>query len=136
LLSGIKGAPTNGPVTTEIYADDAFEFFQRHFLDRAIANDSGIVHENIETSMSILDLVHHRLDLLRLRYVAIDHQRILQFFGNAFRVGLVLALWVREIIDHASRAAFAEGLDHFGADAAGTASHEDNFAGEIDIGHF
>ena len=24
LLSGIKGAPTNGPVTTEIYADDAF----------------------------------------------------------------------------------------------------------------
>ncbi len=24
LLSGIEGAPTNGPVTTEIYADDAF----------------------------------------------------------------------------------------------------------------
>ena len=24
MLSGIKGAPTNGPVTTEIYADDAF----------------------------------------------------------------------------------------------------------------
>jgi len=24
LLSGMKGAPTNGPVTTEIYADDAF----------------------------------------------------------------------------------------------------------------
>ena len=24
LLNGIKGAPTNGPVTTEIYADDAF----------------------------------------------------------------------------------------------------------------
>ena len=24
LLGGIKGAPTNGPVTTEIYADDAF----------------------------------------------------------------------------------------------------------------
>jgi lipopolysaccharide transport protein LptA len=24
LLSGIKGAPTNGPITTEIYADDAF----------------------------------------------------------------------------------------------------------------
>src|SRR5260370_24863186 len=82
--------------------------------------------------MSILNLIHHRLDLFLLRYVAINHQRILQFLRNTFRIGFVLALRIGEIIDHAGRAAFAESLGHPGADAARAAGYEDNFAGKIE----
>ena len=86
--------------------------------------------------MSILNLFHHRFDLLRLSHVAINHQRILQFLRHTFRIGFVLALRVREIIDHAGRAVFAESFGHLGADAARAAGHEDNFTGKIQcVGH-
>ena len=68
----------------EIDANDALEFFQRQFLDRAIANDAGIVHENVEAAEPFGDLFHHRFDLLRIGHVAIDHERILQFLRDCF----------------------------------------------------
>ena len=82
--------------------------------------------------MSILDLLHHLLDLRRLCYIAINHQRILQFSGDICRVGFVLTLRVREIIDHAGRAAIVESFDHLRADAARAAGNQRNFASEIE----
>ena len=57
-------------------------------------------------------------------------------FGAMGLVGFVLAFWIREIIDDAGRAAFAESFDHLRANAAGASGHENHFAGEIEIRHF
>ena len=85
--------------------------------------------------MSILNLFHHRLDLLRLSHVAINQQRIFQSLGDLFGVSFVLTLWVGKIIDDAFRAPFAESFDHLRADAARAAGHQNDFAGKIEVGH-
>ena len=59
----------------EIHAHHALEFFRRHFFDRAVVDNPGIVHENIEAASLVADLGHHRFDLARLRHVALDHKR-------------------------------------------------------------
>ena len=63
----------------EIDADDALEFVRRHLLNGAIADNPGIVYQDIEPAALILYLLHHRFDLLRLRHVALDYQRFIQF---------------------------------------------------------
>ena len=86
--------------------------------------------------MSILYLLHHRLDLLRLRHVALDHQRIIQFLRHILASDLFCPCGIGHVIDHALRAVFAEGLDHFRAETARAAGDEHDFAGEIErIGH-
>ena len=127
----LSGAPAG-----EIDAHDAFEFVHRHFLNRAIANDAGVVHENVEPAMSILYLFHHRFDLLRLGHVAFDHERILQLLRYALGVGFVSSFRVGDVIHYARGAAFPESLDHFRADPARAARDEHNFAIEIEIRHF
>src|SRR5206468_10544571 len=71
-----SGLLRDGECAGEIHSHDALEFFHRHLLDRAVADDSGIVHENIETAALVADLHHHRFDLLRLCHVALDHERV------------------------------------------------------------
>ena len=60
--------------------------------------------------MSILYLFHHGLDLRRLCDVALDHQRLFQFFRHVLRVGLILPLRIGDVIDHALRAVCAKSL--------------------------
>ena len=48
--------------------------------------------------------------------------------GHTFRIGFVLALGVGEIIHHAFCPTLAEGLDHFGADAACATGHKRNLS--------
>ena len=82
--------------------------------------------------MPILDLFHHRFDLLRLGDIAIDYQRLLQFLRHRVGIGFVLALRISEIIHDAVCAALAESFDHFRADAAGTPGDQDNFVGKVE----
>ena len=75
---------------------------------RAIADDPGVVHENVEPAMSILYLLHHRFDLLRLRHVALDRQAGLSIpVATLVRISFVLSLRIGDVIDHALRAAFS-----------------------------
>ena len=120
----------------EIYAHDAFEFFQRQLLDRAVADDPGVVDQDVEAAEFFADRFHHRLDLFRIGHVALDDQRILQFLGDGFGVRFVLAGGIGDVVHDALRAAFAERLDHLRAETARAAGHEHDFAGEIErIGH-
>ncbi len=120
----------------EIDANDPLEIVHRHFLDGAITDDAGIVHENVEAAMSVLYLLHHGLDLRRLRYVALNHQRLIQFIRHIHRIGLVLSLRIGNVIHHALPAVPLKRLDHLRADSARTARDQHDFAGEIQpIGH-
>ena len=82
--------------------------------------------------MSILYLLHHRFDLLRLRHVAIDYQRFIQFLRYTESIGFVLSLRVGEVIHHALSAACAESFNHLRANTARTACNQRNFPGEIE----
>ena len=86
--------------------------------------------------MSILYLLHHRLDLRRLRYIALDHQRLLQFIRHIHRIRLILSFRVSHVIDHALRAVFAECFNHFRPNPARATSDEHDFASEIEVRHF
>ena len=92
-------------VPMQVDADDALEFVQRHLLDGAIADNPGIVYKDIEPAALILDLLHHRFDLRRLRHVALDYQRFIEFLCYTESIGFVLALSVGDIIHHALRSA-------------------------------
>ena len=116
----------------EIDADDALEFVQRHFLDGAIADNPGIVYEDVEPAALILDLFHHRFDLQRLRHVALDHQRLFQFLCYTQSIGFVLSLRVSDIIHHALCAAGAESLNHLRTNSPRAARNQRNFPGEIE----
>src|SRR4029077_10934976 len=102
----------------EIDADDALEFIRRHLLNGAIADNPGIVYQDIEPTALILYLLHHRFDLLRLRHVALDYQRFIQFLRYTESIGFVLSLRVGDIIHHALRAAGAETSNHLRANPA------------------
>ena len=115
----------------EIHPQHALKFFQGQFLDRSIANDPGVVHENVEPAESFGDRRHHRFDLVRLRHVAFDDERILQPARDVLRIGFVLPLGIADEIDDAVRATIAERFDHRRAEAARTAGHENDFASEI-----
>ena len=116
----------------KIHADHALEFVQRHLLNGAIADNPGIVYQDIESAALILYLLHHRFDLLRLRHVALDHQRFIQLLRYTESIGFVLSLRVGDIIDHALRAAGAESSNHLRANPARAACNQRNFPGEIE----
>ena len=69
----------------EIHPHHALKFLQGQFLDRAIANDPGVVHENVEAAELLGDFLHHRLDLIGLRHVAFDHERVLSIHARRSR---------------------------------------------------
>ena len=115
----------------QINTDDVLEIVQGQFPNGAIADDPGIVHQNVEPAALFLYLLHHRLDLLRMCDVTVDYERVDQCIRHFHRLGLVLALRVREIIHRALRSALPKSLDHFRANAARTTGDEHNFAGEI-----
>ena len=116
----------------EIDADDAFEFLRRHLLNGAIADNAGIVYQDIEPAALILYLLHHHFDLLRLRHVALDYQRFIQFLRYTESIGFVLSLRIGEVIHHALSAACAESLNHLCANTARAACNQRNFPGEIE----
>ena len=123
-------------VPVKIDAHDAFEIFQGQFLDRAVADNPGVVDQDVEAAEFVADRFHHRLDLVRIGHVALDDERIFQLRGDGVGVRFVLAGGVGDVIHDALRAALAERLDHLRAEAARAAGHEHHFAGEIErIGH-
>ena len=81
--------------------------------------------------MSILDLLHHGLDLRRLCHVALDHQRLLQLIRHIHRIRLILTFRVSHVIGHALRAVFPERFDHLRANPARAAGDQHDFASEI-----
>ena len=83
--------------------------------------------ENVQPTMPILYLLHHGLDLRRLRHVAFNHQRLIEFTGYIGRIGLILSLRVGHIIHHALRAALAKCLDHLCANPARAPGDEHDF---------
>src|SRR5262249_886997 len=87
--------------------------------------------EDVESAESLLDLVHHRFDLIRFGHVAIDHQWIPQFGCDLFRIGFVCSCGISNEIDDTLGAACAEGFDHRGPETARTAGHEHDLVGEI-----
>jgi hypothetical protein len=80
----------------------------------------------------ILYLLHHRFDLLRLRHVALDYQRFIQFLRYSESIGFVLSLRVGEVIHHALSAACAESLNPLRANPARAACDQRNVPGEIE----
>ena len=119
-------------VPVKIHAQHAFEFFQRQFLDRAIADDAGVVDQDVEAAETFADLFHHRFGLLRICHIAFDDERLFQFRRNVFRVRFVLPLLIGDVVNDALRAASAERLNHFRAEPARAAGDEHDFAGKIE----
>ena len=81
--------------------------------------------------MSILYLFHHGFDLLRLCYVAFDHERFIQLLRHVQRVGLIFVLCIGDVVHHALRSTCAERFDHLRADSARAARDQHNFPGKI-----
>ena len=69
---------------------------------------------------------------MRLRHVALDYQRFIQFLRYTESIGFVLSLRVGDIIHHALRAAGAESFNHLRANSARAARNQRNFPGEIE----
>ena len=117
----------------EIHAHDAFEFFERHLLDRAVADDPGIVDQDVEPADVAPGFASSsprpdRAWLRRTRSPAVPSIPCDRIRASA----LFCPCGIGDVIDHAFRAARAEGFDHFRADAARAAGDEHDFSGEIE----
>src|SRR5262249_20614622 len=117
---------------SEIDSNDALKFFEGQLFHCPVTDDSGVVHEHIEPAEALFDLIHHQFHLIRLGYIAINHQGIAQFGRYLFRVGLVCSCEIADEVDYTSCAARAEGFDHCGPEAARTAGDKNNLVGKIE----
>src|SRR4029079_2503074 len=122
----------NSKCPDEIDADHPLEFVQTNFFDGAIADNPGIVYEDVEPAALLLDLFHHRFDLQRLRHVALDHQRLFEFLCYSQSIGFVLSLRVSDIIHDALCTPGSESLNHLRTNSPRAASNQGNFPGEIE----
>ena len=81
--------------------------------------------------MSLLNLFHHRLDPHRVGNITFDNQRIIQMLRDGFRVTLIFAFGIGNIVQDWARALCTESFNDFSSDSTRTASDKNHLAGKI-----
>ena len=54
----------------EVHLDDRVPFLDRHVMEHAVAQDAGIVHDDIDTAEIVDRILHHALGVVPVRDAA------------------------------------------------------------------
>src|SRR5262245_8163294 len=123
----------------EIRLNDAAPVVESHLADGPIAQNTGVVDENVQPAASVLDLTHQSFNLARFAHVGAENVNRragpLQLLVKRERITLVGAVRVVPELQNAGGASFREALEDGRADAARTAGDQGHPAGETVLDH-
>jgi hypothetical protein len=123
----------------EVGLEDAVPLGGAHLLDGAVAEDAGVVDEDVEASGRVHDALHEGLDRLVAADVGVEDVDgdvvAAQACGHLLGVAAVDAVGVVEEVDDAGGAGGGEGLDDGRPHAARAAGDENHLVGEAVADH-
>jgi len=115
----------------EIHLQDGIPFFFRHFSNGSIAKNPGIVHQQIEPAAISANLFHHGLNFTCRADVATVCPRARNGARHGFGIRVILSRGIVHVVHETLCAAFAQGGDDAGANAARAAGDECDLSGEV-----
>ena len=105
----------------EVGLNDRVPFIERHLLEGAVADDAGIVDEDVEPAARLLDPLHDRFDLRRVANISAHDAdgRLTRQCSQLGRQGIGIlvidAAGIVPVMQHAGGSGLGEGGQHAGA---------------------
>jgi hypothetical protein len=120
----------------QVHVDGRAPIGECHLGRRGIALDAGIGHEDVERAEALEHGREQRVDLLFVRDIGLERQRLAAFGGDRRHRCLGARAVALEVQGH-RRAGAAQGERDRAADAAAGAGHEGRLAlqAQMDVGH-
>jgi hypothetical protein len=121
--------------SVQIRFHDAVPVVQRHVFDGAVAADTGIVDEDVETAKLTRDFPHHVRNSLSFTNIGLNNESaataLVQTRGQRFGIALIVSVGVCEVVDDALSAGLGKLFDQSFTQAARTPGYQNRFALEI-----